>query len=329
MNDKKAFFIGQSPLQVLNLAEASYNFKQTGLFYIVYDKEEIRIQISEIFETLEINSVIFQKRNFIFRIFFPLYMAALYAKILIQQGKPDSIFYGTYTTWASLIINMIRPRRTVLIDDGQKTVNVITNPHLVGLKEKYRPSPFSRQFVLQSTFFTYYDKIAQEHGLDYKRNRLENISTKYSKDERHVFSVSSNDLIFIGTNILSAYTGIRKIMRSIKQKANGRTIYYFSHRRDKKEALEFLTNELGIKVITNSLPIELIFSSIWRSNKPEVWAFSSTAVDTLLMLNDELRISVFRLSHEGFHSKNTADAFDSIHRQYLTEPRITLIDAHH
>lgn len=322
-----AFFIGQSPLQILNLAEASFNFKEYGLFYIVYDKEEIRKQISEILEALEIKSAIFQRRSLAFRVLFPFYMISLYAKILARQGRPHSVFYGTYTTWASFLINIIRPKETILVDDGQKTINIITNPILAGLKERYLPTPFSRNFVRRSTFFTYYDKIASTYGLRTRQNRLRNISIKYAKNEPHAFGISNNDLIFIGTNILSGYTDITRIMALIKEKANGKAIYYFPHRRDSKEVLDFFASNLGIHVIEKSLPIELTFSSIWRSNRPEVWAFSSTAVDTLLMLNDELRVSVFRLNPKGFHNKNTANAFESIYQQYLAEPRITLIDA--
>lgn len=326
MNRSNAIFIGQSPLQVLNLIEASFKFEQQGLFYVVYDKEEIKDQAADILETLGIAQVIFQRRNAMFRIFFPFYIALLYLKIIFRQGRPENIFYGTYTTWASLLVNIISPKKTILIDDGQKTINIITNPRLVGLKNKYIPTPFSRDFVRRSIFFTYYDRIAAEHGFSTRRNNLEEVSQLYSKNTYREFDISESDIIFIGTNILNSYANIKEVISSIKKKAGKSQIHYFSHRRDEKKVLQELTNELGIKVVKNDIPIELMFSSMWRKSRPRVWAFSSTAVETLLMLNDELNITVFRLSPDGFSNQNTAKAFESIYHQYLKEPRITLTE---
>lgn len=329
MNRSNAIFIGQSPLQILNLIEASFKFEQQGLFYVVYDNEEIRDQASDILETLGIEQVIFQRRHAMFRILFPFYIALLYVKIILGQGRPENIFYGTYTTWASLLVNIISPKRAVLIDDGQKTINIITNPHLVGLKKKYIPTPFSRDFVRRSIFFTYYDKIAEEHGFSTRRNSLEEVSQRYARKIHREFDLSESDIIFIGTNILSSYANIKGVISSIKEKAGESQIHYFSHRRDDKKVLQELTSELGIKVVKNDIPIELMFSSMWRKRRPRVWAFSSTAVETLLMLNDELNITVFRLSPDGFSNQNTAEAFESIYKQYLKEPRITLTEVPH
>lgn len=329
MSSNNALFIGQSPLQILNLIEASFKFEERGLFYVVYDKEEIKKQASDILESLGIERVIFQRRSLIFRIFFPLYITLLYIRILLRQGRPKTIFYGTYTSWASLLINIISPERTVLVDDGQKTINIVTRPNLVGLKRRYTPSPFSRSFVYRSVFFTYYDKLAEDHGLSTIRNNLEYVSQRYSGKTYRQFDISENDIIFIGTNILSAYKNIKEIISSIKVKADGGQIHYFSHRHDNRKVLEDLETDIGIKIVKNDIPIELVFSSIWRKNKPRVWAFSSTAVETLLMLNDGLEITVLRLNPSGFSSPKMAEAFESTYRQYRKEPRITLIEAPH
>ena len=327
MGSNSALFIGQSPLQILNLIEAAFKFEQRGLFYVVYDKEEVKNQVSDILETLGIENVIFQRRGVIFRIFFPFYITLLYIKILLQQGRPRTIFYGTYTSWASLLINIISPERTVLIDDGQKTINIVAHPNIVGLKKRYTPNPFSRSFVYRSIFFTYYDKLAEDHGLSTVRNNLEYVSQKYSGKTHRQFDIPKNDIIFIGTNVLSAYRNIKEVISSIKKKAGNGQIHYFSHRHDNKKVLEELENEIGIRVVKNDAPIEIVFSSMWRKNKPRVWAFSSTAVETLLILNDELRITVFRLDPEKFQNQKTAEAFESIYRQYLKEPRITITEA--
>lgn len=327
MDNMKALFIGQSPLQILNLIEASYKFDKRGAFYVVYDKDEIKKQACDILETLDIEHVTFQKRSTMFRIFFPFYITLLYIKILLRQGRPEVVFYGTYTSWASLLINIISPKKTVLIDDGQKTINIVTHPSLVGLKKRYIPNPFSRSFVYRSVFFTYYDKLAEDHGLSTVRNNLEDVTKKYSGRINHDFDIPESDIIFIGTNILSTYKNIKEVISSIKKEAGDSQIHYFSHRHDNKRVLEELEAEIGVRVVKNDIPIELMFSSMWRKSKPRVWAFSSTAVETLLILNDELRITVFRLNPEKFQNQKTAEAFESIYRQYLKEPRITLIEA--
>ena len=172
MKRNDSLFIGQSPLQALNLAEAYFKFGNRGVFYIVYDKDEIKKQASDILETLGIEDVAFQRRSIMFRIFFPFYITLFYIITLLRHGRPKIVFYGTYTSWASFLINIISPEKTVLIGDGQKTINIITQPKLVGLRKKYIPSPFSRSYVYRSVFFTYYDRLAEDYGLSTTRNSL-------------------------------------------------------------------------------------------------------------------------------------------------------------
>ena len=327
MKRNDSLFIGQSPLQALNLAEAYFKFGNRGVFYIVYDKDEIKKQASDILETLGIEDVAFQRRSIMFRIFFPFYITLFYIITLLRHGRPKIVFYGTYTSWASFLINIISPEKTVLIDDGQKTINIITQPKLVGLRKKYIPSPFSRSYVYRSVFFTYYDRLAEDYGLSTTRNSLEEVSRKYAGKIHHRFDIPENDIVFIGTNILNTYGNIKEVILSIKKMAGESQIHYFSHRHDNKKILDEIEAEAGIKVVRNDAPIELIFSSIWRKNRPRVWAFSSTAVETLLLLNDELRITVFRLKPDRFQNQKTAEAFESIYSQYLKDRRITLTEA--
>lgn len=322
-----AVFIGQSPLQILNLIEASSSFDERGVFYIVYENEDVKRQIIEIIRYFNVTNFYLQRRNIIFKVFFPFIIGTFYIKTLKRNGRPDSVFYGTFTSWASLLVNLFKPRRTVLVDDGQKTINVIKNPTMVGLHKKRSIWLFSRDFVSSSTFFTFYSELAAQHGIPFRANRLKNVSDLVPESARlGIQPVSMSDIVFIGTNILSSYNNIFDVFDKIITHAAGRKIYYLPHRRDRKETLDLLARKFGIHVVANNLPIELTFGSMWRAHRPDVWAFSSTAIDTLLMLNEELVVTVFRPAPAGYNNPKTAEAFESIFQQYRNQPRVRLVD---
>ena len=319
----RGFFIGQSPLQILNLVEAGRAYGASGPLLVVYDDEAIRRQIASLLQRLGVADVRFQRRGLAFRLGFPLALAWRYARL---RGQVDTVFFGTYTTWASFLVNLLRPRRCVLVDDGQKTINIVTAPQTAGLGGRRRGGPFSRAYVDAAELFTFYDELARRHGRRARPNRLDAVADQLMAVGADAAEPAGpDDILFIGTNVTETYGPFDAAMARVKAAAGDRRLLYLMHRRDDADRLHALAARLGFEARRFELPLELVFHHLWAAHRPAVWTFGTTATDTLQAMEPALRVRVFRLARDGFTSTRLAEAFDSVYAHYGANPRVELV----
>jgi hypothetical protein len=317
-----AFFIGQSPLQVLNLVEAGRAYGAAGPLLVVYDDEAIRRQIASLLQRLGVADVRFQRRGLAFRVGFPLWLAWRYGRL---RGQVDTVFFGTYTSWASFLVNLLRPRRHVLVDDGQKTINIITAPQAVGLGRR-RGGPFSRDYVGAAELFTFYDELARRHGRRARPNRLGSVAGQLMAGGADAAEpAAADDILFIGTNVTETYGPFDEAMARVRAAAGPRRLLYLMHRRDDAARIAALAARLGFEARRFELPLELVFHHLWSAQRPAVWTFGTTATDTLQAMEPALRVRVFRLDKAGFRSARVAEAFDGVYAHYQGNPRVELL----
>ena len=316
-------FIGQSPLQVLNLVEASRAYGEPGPLFIVYDSDEIRSQIESLLRRLGVTRYTFRKRNLWFRVTYPLTLALQFRHL---RGRLDTVFLGTYTSWASYLVNLLKPRRTVLVDDGQKTITILTAPHTVGLGGRHSRWMFSRAYVADAELFTFYDALAARHGRRAVPNRLGSVAQQLIPGSAaDVRAAGPDDILFIGTHLAHRYTLFDEAMASVVAAAQGRRLIYLRHRRDDPASIAALAQRLGFEVLGFDLPLELVFHRLWATHRPAVWTFGTTATDTLQAMYEDLEVKVFRLDASGFTTTRLRDAFEGVYRHYAASPRTEVV----
>lgn len=317
-----ALFIGQSPLQVLNLVEASRLEKEDALFLLVWDNQQTKDQIDALLKQLGVQNVRFLRISLALRILYPVLLLPLAASL---RGRVKRVYFGTYTSWVSFLINLIGAQEHVLVDDGQKTINILTAPHLVGLEKKWRPWPWSRTYVHQAELFTFYDDLAQSCGRRTTANRLDSVASQLKQASIGVQPAGLGDVLFIGTYLHDSYGPFASDLEQVMEHAGERRLLYILHRRDDEECMRILSAQLGFDVALFDLPLELVFHLLWSEHRPDVWTFGSTATDTLQAMLPDLRVRVFQLDPEGFTRERTGQAFLSIYEQYAENERTDLV----
>lgn len=317
-----ALCIGQSPLQVLNLVEALRADGADGRFLVVYDSEDVRAQIASLLERLGVREVRFQRRHLAFRLLHPLYLAPTWWRL---RGRAATAYFGTYTSWASFLVNVVGAPRSVLVDDGQKTINILQAPELVGLAGRDMPWPWSRRFVRDAELYTFYDELAASRGRVARPNRLASVSAQLMGSSVEARPAGPDDILFIGTHLQDGYEPFERDLERVLREAGGRRVVYLMHRRDDAGRMRELGRRLGFEPLRFDLPLELVFHRLWSQEKPQTWTFGTTATDTLQAMHPELEVRVHRLDPAGFRSARTGAAFESIYAHYATRPRTTLV----
>jgi hypothetical protein len=319
-----SLFIGQSPLQILNLVEASRAYGKQGPLLIVYDTEEIRAQIESLLQRLGVSEYTFRRRNLWFRMTFPLTLGLRFLRL---RDRVDTVFFGTYTSWASFLVNLLKPGRHVLVDDGQKTITIVTAPESVGLGDNESRSLFSRAYVNDAELFTFYDALASRHGRRAVPNRLASVAGQLmAGSAAGVPAAGPEDILFIGTHVAHRYAPFDAAMAGIVSLARGRRVLYLKHRRDDPAMIAALADRLGFEVLSFDLPLELVFHRLWAPHRPAVWTFGTTATDTLQAMYEDLEVKVYRLDPAGFTTHKLRDAFEGVYRHYAENPRVELLE---
>jgi hypothetical protein len=311
-------------LQALNAAEACNEDRQSPHWLVVYDTETVAEQIRGLLSKLGYVDLRVRRRDFLFRCFYPILFIWWYRA---KRGRLSRVYFGTYTSWASFLINYLQVTNHTLIDDGQKTINILTAPQLVGLKrQRSWMGWFARDYVYQAEFFTFYDNLAREHGRKCRPNRLKLVSELLLDDELPLVAVDRETILFLGTNVLGRITDYEDVMRRVVGMAGGRRIVYLMHRKDDADYLKKLSDRLGFYSVRFDVPLELVFLRLWSLHKPEVWTFGTTAADTLQAMHNELHITLLRLPEELFTHPQLAAAFSSIYSHYKGNARVRLVD---
>ncbi len=312
--------ICQSPLQAMNVVEAARRDGVEPVLIVPYRDESARRGVASLLDGLGVQQVTYLSSSGLPGKLLPV-RAALRA--LRLRGKVERIYFGTYTTWVSVFINLVGAGDHVLVDDGQKTINILTAPHLVGL-DRSLPWPLSRDFVHSARLFTFYDQLARDVGREARPNRLTRVTAQRA-GVGSATALGSGEILFIGTHIEHTYGPFERDLARVVVEAGHRPLTYALHRRDDEQRMRELGRRLGFEVVRFDLPLELVFNQLWLAHRPQVWTFGTTATDTLLAMHAELRVRVFRLEPGSFTRARTGEAFASIYAHQESDPRVDLV----
>ena len=315
-------FIAQTPLQLINLYEASKHYKVNGQYILFYDNLDNYARMKELVKVLEVEQFIFFKIDFKFRMFFPLILSRIIKKLkpTCRQG-----FYGTYASWSAWIINSLAIETAVLVDDGHKTVNLIKVPEITGVFKKSRFKKLSKAFVQNSNFFTFYADFAKKNGFQSEQNSLKYVQKVFS---RHQFdsaiSIDQYSCFFISTNILARYKSIELYIEKVANSSE--RMLYIMHRYDDEELVSEWAQKYQFDCVKFEYPIELYFSLLSESQR--VMSFGSTAIDTLSMMKPEVDITLYRLPLDGFDSDSLKVGFTNVWKYSCENSKVKCIDLH-
>ena len=315
--------IGQTPLQVLNLVEAMWADGVEAEIFVLWRDARARTRIEELLRDLSVDGVRFLRVSGLAGKLLPLKMLWLG---LLRRRSVRRVYFGTYTTWVSFLVNLLGADEHVLIDDGQKTINILTAPHLVGLDRK-RGWPVSRDYVDSARLFTFYDELAKQVGRNASANRLTLTSERLrGAGNSATKALDPGGVFFIGTHIEDTYGCFEEHLARVLATAGGRPVTYALHPRDNEERMVKLGQALGFQVVRFERPLEIEFNQIWLTHRPEIWTFGTTATDTLIAMHEGLRVQIFRLDPEAFTRASTGRAFESIYAHYEGNANVELVE---
>lgn len=318
-----ALFISQSPLQFINNIEAQIKIERGQGLHIIFVRDK---QSSDAIESI---TKLFDIKNYkkyritkFFRAFFPFF--------LLSETKADyeKIYFGNTTSYTSFIINKVRPKKLIHVDDGTRTIALLK---LDSDSKFYKPPLFrwlDKSYLKNSTFFTYYFSDARRSGKPHIINTLDE-TRKYSEKLGDLIGVSparEDQKIFIGSNIIKTYLDIQKAFELLDKEISLKNSIYLMHRYDDESIMSSIAEKYCFQLKKINLPIELYFHHLWQKNKPGVWTFGSTAIDTLTLLSPETHFNVARLDPNRFSKDQLSKAFFDLYSHYQSQENVTLHD---
>lgn len=327
-----SLFIAQTPLQLLNCIEASKKYNEKGIYVLFYDCDENYRRMLKLVDLFDVLNVHYYRLTSTFRMLFPLILLFKFKQYKSKQ-KFNRIYFGTYASWASFLINYLDVNETILVDDGHKTVGIIKNPKLMGLYKKKWPKFLDKKYVQESRLFTIYSSFGTENGWSCDENNLKFV-TEYFNQHNSQLSFSANLMdehkiqIFIGSNVSDKCNAFDDHVKVIAEKARneGKKLFYIMHRYDDEKRLFALADSLNFTCIKYDLPLELLFSSIWDQEN-EVWSHGSTAVDTLQLIYRSLNARIFQMPLDTLKSDFQKEAFSNLYLYYQEKEQIALDDS--
>lgn len=247
-------------------------------------------------------------------------------RIAKYMKNVQNIFIGDYDyIYMRHFVNSVNHNKTILLDDGTATVDVAKRRYesaengavlrvskrikiaakkiLMGLKDS---APVSL------CFFTAYDV---EAGKD---------DEFVSNDFQYLRSVSQtlkevDDIYFLGSPLSEVgFLEEQSYLHQLKMVKNyypDNTIIYVAHRRENKNKLEQIENELKIKVCLFDYPVEYQIAIIGPKPRQIISFFTSALENMRLIMGDKLKIVSFRLV-EGSYKSN--EKIDAIYQYYST-----------
>lgn len=316
-------FISQSPLQFINNIEAQIKIERGQGRHIIFVRDK---QSSDAIESIiDLFDVKHYKKYRITRFFKSLFPLFLFSEIKIDYEK---IYFGNTTSYTSFIINKIHPKRLIHVDDGTRTIALLK---LHSDSEFYKPPLFhwlDKGYLKNSTFFTYYFSDARSSGRPYIINTLDE-TRKYSEKLGSLIGVNparEDQKILIGSNIIKTYLDIYEAFELLDKKINLENSIYLMHRYDDESIMSRIAEKYCFQLKKINLPIELYFHHLWQKNKPSVWTFGSTAIDTLTLLSPETHFNVAKLDPNRFSKDQLRKGFCDLYSHYQSQTNITLHD---
>ena len=318
---KDILFISQSPLQLVNNIEAQHYFNYNHCKHLIFVRDQSSENaINEILKEFEVNDFSIIKINFCIKFFFLL-------NFLKYRNRFNTIFFGNTNSFTSYIVNLNKNARTVHVDDGTRTLQLLK----LNLKSSFfrrRFSFLSKKYLLKSEFFTYYyDEAISEKKIAYKNNLFYFKTRELNLSNSEIIPGEKSHKIFIGTNILSTHMDIESEFKKLNDIIGLKHTIYIMHRYDNAILVNRFAMMYEFTALKIDLPLELFFSILWKRNKPLVFSFGSSAIDTLQLIFPDLEVTVFKFNYNLLRNKETAKAFENLFEKYSKNERIKIIES--
>lgn len=202
---------------------------------------------------------------------------------LLARFKPvQSVYVALFRNIAAHCINTLQPEKVVILDDGNRTLRVVSDFFSARQKnesKRFIDALFGKKtdlsFIYRACFFSIYPQIAQQVP-DFIHNdyRCTQALNQHLPTQAQSFIIGSK---LIGDTLSQA--DFEKIVTAICQHDDREKIY-LPHRHEDIEYLENLGQRLGFKVLV--LPSILEYSLAGLGYRPEMlYSIRSTAADTL------------------------------------------------
>ncbi len=342
----KSVFLIKTPLQLLNAIEAKHHFNLDAadcVLIIMGDRKSqpqilnLANQVHEWSDVVILNNVnlffgnplisgeflldsINQSKLFQKSIF---YVRRL-NRISKYIGMAKYIFVG-YTRYVYMthFINVTPYEKVFFLDDGngtielskqrmqglarapdfsiQKKLKLIAKKYIQGVKDKEPES---------ACFFTAYD-ISVSDNDEIIKNEF-----KYLRSAVSDLSVT-DQAYFVGSPLsevaIMSQDDYLEQLQKVKNYFGATELVYIAHRRDSKDKLDIIKNELDIKVVLFEYPIE--YQLLFIGPRPKILtSFFSAALDSCrLIFGDKLRIIAFKFDVSNSPKR---EKIESIYESY-------------
>ncbi len=316
-------YISQSPLQLINNIEASLSLESGNGKHLIFIRDKQSLEaINAILKLLTPNNYAKYEVNKLLRLFFPLILRAE------TQAGYRRIYFGNTTSYTSFLINKIKAKDLVHVDDGTRTIGLLQLDGNESIFKRPALKIFDKSYLMRSNFFTYYARQAKDAGRSYIKNSLSEVGSRIAQLKNVESMVPANHAqkLFIGTNILKAYKGIERLFEDLDRHIGLNDCIYLMHRYDDESFMEAQAQRYKFKAFKINLPIELYFNFLWQKNEPSVWTFGSTAIDTLTLLSPKTRIHVIKLDGNRFKKTSLGDGFLKLYEHLEDNPMVSLHD---
>jgi hypothetical protein len=314
-------YISQSPLQLINNIEAYLKLENSHGKHLIFVRDNQSMEsIESIIDLFNLTN--FKKYN-INKFFKSLFPFILRTEARIKYRK---IYFGNTTSYTSFLINKIKPKELIHVDDGTRTINLLQLNENSNFFRKPILGFLDKSYLNKSLFFTYYSQQARNSKKDYIENTLSEASYKISKLKhlKEMVPANRNQKIFIGTNILRSYENIEQVFDQLDTQVGLEDCIYLMHRYDDALLMNSLAKQYNFQTFKINLPIELYFSYLWQKNQPSVWTFGSTAIDTLTLISTETKFNIIKLNKDGFTKPILGESFQHLYEHFEHNPMVTL-----
>lgn len=314
-------YISQSPLQLINNIEAYLSLEGRHGNHLIFVRDQQSMEaIDSIIALFDIKSYKKQKINKFFKLLFPFSLSRE------TRTNYQKIYFGNTTSYTSFLINKIKPRKLIHVDDGTRTISLLQlNENSIFFK-KPALSLLNKSYLKKSIFFTYYTQQAEAFNRPFIENTLNEVSRhiRQLKCLKNMVPAERKQKIFIGTNILRSYEGIEEVFQKLDTQIGLKDSIYLMHRYDDDLLMNSLAQRYNFQAFKVNLPIELYFGYLWQKSQPSVWTFGSTAIDTLTLISPETEFNIIKLNKEGFNKPKLGEAFHEIYEHFEHNPKVTL-----
>ncbi len=296
--NNKNLFIVRTPLQLFNAIEVRrrFHFNEKNILFYQYQREIDKKLMENLIVQSDWYEVFDYPLNFQRRIFLPLYLNP----IIKKYASIEHCYVGAFNSIVNLLINTIKPKKIVILDDGTKTLGIANNIARDDVNRKENKLKIvrnkllnlDRSYLYGASFFTIYT-------LENYKIENEIILNDYREFKEDLRSYEKKEIVyFIGTNLIEKVLKSEKVFEENLQKVlsyyKNKKFIYVLHRYENLSYMKKLAKKYDFEAIKfeNILEVEIAKAGFIPV---EFSTFASSAIETLPLLFAHSHYRVFKI----------------------------------